>query len=455
MGKSIGKDGAPSWAPGEFNALVKKPGTHKYPGRSGFYMRVSPKGKVVFGYHFRIGESEYASGKLGEYFNWETGHGLSLEEALKKFDTKYRIERASKNLNVRTLDDGFLEWMDKSVNRTGGGEKSLETKENYLENYTRFLLKHGQLVLARTESSQWEGILDEVRKRSPSSARICYWTISAIYRRGVQLKRVESNPLAIDELRNKFAGRASRGKKRKTHISAINLRAFVSGLFAVPNRGHGRRVVFISLLTGWRRSAVMRLKWEQIDFANKLYEVKPHDIGWKGYEGTIAISDFVWMEIQRRIDAGGQVESEYVFPGAYGSKKEYMQNAQGTIDSACKKAGIPRIVHHDLRRTFSTIADIVHAGNQRLTGLLLGHRQPQSEDANPLTGDYTMRDFAAERVSANQVGEAIFVLADVWPRDDDIFKVFENRGVNLDALKLVEMEDDDADAPVVDVTVAT
>lgn len=445
MSKSIGKDGAPSWAPGEFNALVKKPGTYYYPGRSGFYVRVSPKGKVVFGYHFRIGEDDYASGKLDELYNPDTGEGLLLEEALKKFDSKYRTERASKNLSVKTLDDGFFDWMENSVHRVDGTEKSPETKSNYQENYTRFLLKHGQLVLARTDGSQWERILDEVRMRSASSGRICYWVASAIYARGIELGRLERNPLATRLLRTKFAGKASRGKKRQTHISVINIRAFVSGLLAVPTRGHGRKVVFISLLSGWRRSAVMRLKWNQIDFANKLYDVQPHDAGWKGYVGQVAISDFVWQQLQERIDVGGQAESEYVFPGAYGSKMEYMQNAQGTIDSACKKAGVPRIIHHDLRRTFTTIADIVHAGNQRLTGLLAGHKQPQNEDANPLTGDYTMRDFAAERFSANQVGEAIFVLADLWPHDEDVFKIFENRGVNLDALKLAELEDDDVD----------
>ena len=435
-----------TWAPARAAALARTPGTHLHPTAKGFFMRVSPKLKAVWGYRFRDSEGEPVSGSLGDVAEAGAVRGLTLDAALKAFDAKQRFHKKGKAAGVLNLGAGFLDWHTNSLIAGGNGKKSPRTLEWYSDLYSRCLeAVAGECVLAEMTTDDWKKVLKPIKERSPSQAKGCYWILHAVYRRCVELDTLEKNPLAKELLRSEFSGKDAK-VKRKTYIKAMDLETFIEGIAAIPRRGHGQRALSVLLLTGWRLNAVLQMRWDRIDFKTSTYTVLPHDEGWKGYVGPMAINGYAMVYLLERKQQGGNIESNYVFP-AYGdnAKNDYMVNCYGSIASASKGLGVV-VKPHDLRRTFITIAEIVLNGNMRLVGLLVAHKQPrknEAENGTSITTDYVMRDMAGECESSRQVAEAILQIGGVLPMDDDLERKFMARGIDLKRIELVELEDDD------------
>jgi len=45
-------------------------------------------------------------------------------------------------------------------------------------------------------------------------------------------------------------------------------------------------------LSGWRRSCVFRMRWEDLNLQDGMYDIPKQAVGWKGLTGTVALGDY-------------------------------------------------------------------------------------------------------------------------------------------------------------------
>lgn len=430
-------------------ALARAPGKYKHPVIEGLGMRVSPKLKAVYTFGFRDAEGALQRGKLGDVAD-SNGIGLSAEEAIAAFWKKWAEHKTVAPAIIVSKKDtldlatAFLEWIEKSEKR-GGFKKAQTTIDSYIECYSRYLEPTSSTwILSKTTADDWQKPLTAAKLKSISGARVAYWLLHAIYAHFMEFDTLEKNPLSKQYFRSKFSGGDSK-TIRKTQIETLDLKPFLDNVFTLRNK-NSMTAILVLLFTGWRLNAVMRMQWKDIDFEKGEYTVHKFAVGWKGFEGQMALNSFAleYLKLQKNRCYG----EEYVFPGRHGKTKHQFE-VRGSLNVVCRDLGI-HVTAHDMRRTFSTIADVMLDGNLRLVGLLISHKQQNVENphnpdtiGNPMTARYIIRNIQAERASSRLVAEAIAEIGDMLPLSDETIKKFKDRGVDLHNLTLIDIEDDD------------
>lgn len=166
-----------------------------------------------------------------------------------------------------------------------------------------------------------------------------------------------------------------------------------------------RLLFVVAYHVGLRRGALLRIKWAQVDLKasciwmeGKKVNRKPEPVAVPIYGDMAKL-----LELQPR-------ESEYVF--ARGSRP--IKDFRESWDQACKRAGVPKLLFHDLRRTA--------VRNLRRTGVaetvimkITGHRtrsvferynitdQSDTQEAGRLAGKFLAREYEnlAQNTSQN------------------------------------------------------
>ncbi len=104
-------------------------------------------------------------------------------------------------------------------------------------------------------------------------------------------------------------------------------------------------IIIIALETGMRRSEILSLKREQVDFDER--SISAEDTK-NGEFRIIPISSFLFA-VRERLDR----KSEYVFSR---NGKDGIKSVRTAFENAVKRTGIPHIRFHDLRHTFGSRA---------------------------------------------------------------------------------------------------
>lgn len=447
---TVTKDKA--WTASRAAALARTVGTHKHPTLDGLSMVVSPKLHAIYKYALRDYKSELQREKISDAAESIKGTGLNIFEAVAEFE-RLRIELKSPPLVViqtkkDTLDlaTAFLEWINDSGKR-GGGERAKVTTDSYIECYSRYLEPTASSwILSEATPEDWAKPLTAAKLKSVSGARVAYWILHAVYAHFIDLNVLDKNTLDKRIFKSKFSGKDSR-TVRKTQVAALDLKAFIANVFKLRNK-NSRTAILVLLLTGWRLNAVMRMKWEDIDFEKGEYTVHKFAVGWKGFFGVMPLNSYVLAYLQEQRDR--HPGEKYVFPGRHG-KTEHQIEVRASLNIVCKDLGF-HITAHDLRRTFSTVGEVVLDGNMMLLGLLIGHKQMEAKNevnasnttkGHTVTAGYIVRHVQAERVSAKRVAEAIMEIGDILPISDETLEKFKNRGIDLQQLTLIDLEEDD------------
>jgi integrase len=96
---------------------------------------------------------------------------------------------------------------------------------------------------------------------------------------------------------------------------------------------------------GWRVSELKNLRADQLDFAERVIRLEPGTT--KNGEGReVIMTDAVYTLL--RACVVGKVQSDYVFTRENGNQ---VKDFRETWAKACKAAGVPALLFHDLRRT--------------------------------------------------------------------------------------------------------
>lgn len=199
--------------------------------------------------------------------------------------------------------------------------------------------------------------------------------------------------------------------RRKTYIERDQLAAWFKATQALREEPYGSSAqtvgdyLLVLILTGLRRTEAASLKWTDINLESRylrLRDTKNHD------EHLLPLSDFVTQLFKQRhtnaVKAGN--ESPYVFPAQTASG--YLCEPRAHVERVIRESGV-QFMLHDLRRTFSTVAeglDLSHYALKRL----LNHRM-----AGDVTAGYIANNVERLRAPMQQITDTFLTAAKLRP----------------------------------------
>jgi integrase len=140
-------------------------------------------------------------------------------------------------------------------------------------------------------------------------------------------------------------------------------------------RGYLQAVVTFAYITGWRiPSGVLALQWRQIDFRAGTIRLEPGTT--KNREGRMFIMTpelRAWLERQRAITDVCQRQTGRIIPWVFHRRGAPIRGFRKAWATACREAGLPGRIPHDLRRT--AVRNLERAGVPRSTAMkMVGHK---------------------------------------------------------------------------------
>ena len=153
---------------------------------------------------------------------------------------------------------------------------------------------------------------------------------------------------------------------RTGHIESKNLGKFFEALIQYPyarqSEFTARDIILLIITTGLRSDEARSLKWENVDLEeNGVFTVLDTK---NGLDHVVPLTGLTYsLFMQRKVSRkDNDKNSEYVFPARGSGKSPYVTNVQKTLTNICKKAEIPVVSVHDLRRTFATVLNKIGVG---------------------------------------------------------------------------------------------
>lgn len=153
-------------------------------------------------------------------------------------------------------------------------------------------------------------------------------------------------------------------KRRKRMVRADDLPAFYQALLNLETLVAGDYLRFV-LFTGMRRTEAASLRWDQIDFPNKVIRV-PDDKTKAKRDLDLPMVDVVEAIMAKRLRFKG--ESEFVFHSAF-SETGHIMEPKFYLRQVEQKCGVAISVH-DLRRTYITTAESTNIAPLELKALV-------------------------------------------------------------------------------------
>jgi integrase len=120
-------------------------------------------------------------------------------------------------------------------------------------------------------------------------------------------------------------------------------------------------------LSGWRLGEMKGLEWRDVDLAGTVVRLRPELS--KNKDGRVLPLSGELLEIVERAKAQRRLDCSYVFH----LDGEQVGDFKRSWATACKKAGVGKVLVHDLRRT--AVRNMVRAGiPDRIAMALSGHK---------------------------------------------------------------------------------
>jgi integrase len=151
-----------------------------------------------------------------------------------------------------------------------------------------------------------------------------------------------------------------------------------------------RPVAFFGYCTGWRKSEILFLTWKQVDLEAGTVRLEPGTT--KNREGRTVFMEPDLFEMMKGIYRKRALGCPLVFHHSGQQIHDYRK----AWDAATKKAGIPGMLFHDLRRT--AVRNMVRAGiPERVAMAISGHKTRAVFDRYNITSLEDLRVAAQKR----------------------------------------------------------
>jgi integrase len=128
--------------------------------------------------------------------------------------------------------------------------------------------------------------------------------------------------------------------------------------------------IILAVHTGLRRASLFNLRWDQIDFANRVVRIPRTKSG----RSLLLPMNETTISTLQTLHAAGELKSPYVFPHTAGPKAgEPVRDINNGFHSALELAEISDFTWHDLRHTFASWL-MMRGASHRSVADLLGHQ---------------------------------------------------------------------------------
>jgi integrase len=190
---------------------------------------------------------------------------------------------------------------------------------------------------------------------------------------------------------------------RHRYLEGDELERMLAAVAAHPNR-QGAHVVELLLLTGARRTEVLRMRWDQLDLANGVWtkpaaatkQARLHRIPFSAPARQVLVE--IRQAAEEKAAKYRREVSPWVFPARYGNGP--VIDVKHVWHAICRSAGITDLHLHDLRHAYASI--LASSGlSLPIIGRLLGHSQPST------TNRYAHLSDDPLRVATDRVGEIV------------------------------------------------
>jgi integrase len=160
-----------------------------------------------------------------------------------------------------------------------------------------------------------------------------------------------------------------REKSRDRFLQPDELRRFYGALSTEPNENF-RNYILLSLYCGQRRSNMLSLRWENINFENQhiyIAETKT---------GEPQVLPLANEPLELLIEMKARSTSPFLFPSAT-SASGHLMEPKRAWKSLLRRAGIENLRLHDLRRTFASY-QAISGSSLNIIGKALGDKSTRA-----------------------------------------------------------------------------
>jgi integrase len=176
-------------------------------------------------------------------------------------------------------------------------------------------------------------------------------------------------------------------KPRERFLQADEMVRFEKALKTEPSQDL-RDFLALSMATGARKSDVLGMRWVDIQWERKNWCV-PFPKNGESYNASLEASEIAILERRRKEVPDS---CQWVFPGP--AKSGHLENVRKPWLAFRKRADIPDVKIHDLRRTVGSWQAIAGESLQKI-GHSLGHKSPRSTQVYARLVDQAVRDSKA------------------------------------------------------------
>ena len=314
---------------------------------------------------------------------------LSIENARKKaaqtkgeiaqgIDPQEKKKTIQQDIVFQEMFYNFMEQYSKKH------KKTWKEDERVINRFCIGIFKKKAITITKQDIQKLHAkVGDESGQRQ---ANVLIQILSSIFNRAIEWGWHGKNPC---EGIKKF-----REKSRERFLSAEELSRFFEALQTLESKITADYIM-LSLLTGARKSNVLEMKWEDINFDEKIWYIKETK---NGTSQRLPLSENAIEILQARLENKG--ESPFVFASVE-SKTGHLVEPKRAWATLLKRANIQDLRLHDLRRTLGSWQAATGA-NSYIIGKSLNHKSQSA------TAIYARLDTDPVRASINKATDAMF-----------------------------------------------
>lgn len=335
---------------------------------SSLAVRITDKGNKSFVIQTRF-EGRVIKITLGKYPN------LSIEQARKKYikilnEIENGINPNDILKNKRqeyTFGKLFKEYMERYSKIY---KKSWKYDEREIPRFSRCWFKR---KISNISTQEIRKLHDSIRvENGLYQANRMYERIRAMYNKAIEWGYIKENPaVGVKKFKE---------KKRERFLLPAEIKSFFKSLELEENKVV-KDYFKILLFTGARKTNVLAMRWDEIDFDRRIWRIPETK---NGESLEVPLIDYA-IEVLNNIDK----TNEWVFPSKT-SKKGHFSDPKRPWKRILERAGIKDLRIHDIRRTLGSYQAIT-GSSLSIIGRSLGHKSLEATQIYARLNNDTVR----------------------------------------------------------------
>jgi integrase len=326
----------------------------------GFGVRATASGAKAFVLNYRSAGRERRF-TIGSYPEWSATAARKRAEDLKR-----KIDLGQDPLAHRREDRAALkikQLCELYAERHLPKKRERSQRDDMAIIRTIVLPRLGNMKAAAVRYDDIDSLHQDISARAPYRANRAVALLSKIFSLAIKWEILTENPAkGIDknpeQLRNRY-------------LQPAEFERLMGTLDLWPNRPIAHAVLLL-MLTGARRSEVLKATWDQFDLSGGLW-TKPAASVKQARVHRVPLST-VAIGLLKEMKSCGR-SSEFLFPSR--NSNQPIGDIKKSWAAICKKAEVKGVRIHDLRHTYAS--HLVSAGHSLpIIGALLGHTQAQT-----------------------------------------------------------------------------